>query len=98
MPLAGLRDAAFRVRGPGYLDMARADDALRTGIKVWLTDNIDVYENGAVLPKPRVVAALVTLPSDKSFASFEEARAHVLGPPLGSDLDVYWSQQLLDVL
>jgi len=98
MPLASLLDADFPLRGPGYLDVARADDAIRAGIKVWLTDNVEVYENGAVRPKPRVVAAMVTLPSDKSFASFEEARAHVLGAPLSNDLDLYWSQQMLDVL
>jgi hypothetical protein len=98
MPLASLLDADFPLRGPGYLVIARADDAIRAGIKVWLTDNIEVHENGAVLPKPRVVVALVTLPSDKSFASFEEARAHVLGPPLANDFDLYWTQQMLDVL
>jgi hypothetical protein len=41
---------------------------------------------------------MVSLPSDRSFASFEEARAHVLGPRLPDNLDIYWSQQLLDVL
>jgi len=97
LPLASLIDTDFPMRG-AFLDLARADEPIRGGIKVWLTDNIDVYENGAQLEKPRVVAALVSLPSDKSFASFEEARAHVLGPPLSSDLDLYWSQQLLDVL
>jgi len=55
-------------------------------------------KNGTALDKPRVVAALVSLPSDKSFASFEEARAHVLGPKLSNDLDLYWNQQFLDVL
>lgn len=98
MPLASLIDADFPVRDGGVLDLARAGPAIRDGIKVWLTDNIDVYEDGAVLAKPRVAAALVSLPSDKSFASFDEARAHVLGPPLPADLDVYWSQELLDVL
>jgi hypothetical protein len=98
LPLASLIDADFPTRGLGYLDLARADAPIRDGIKVWLTDNIDVYERGAVLAKPRVVAFLVSLPSDKSFASFEAARAHVMGPPLSNDLDVYWSQQLLDVL
>jgi hypothetical protein len=97
LPLASLIDTDFPTRG-AYLDLARADEPIRGGIKVWLTDNIDVYENGALLDKPRVVAALVSMPSDKSFASFEEARAHVLGPPLSSDLDLYWTQQLLDVL
>src|ERR1700719_72769 len=97
LPLASLIDTDFPMRG-AFLDLTRADEPIRGGIKVWLTDNIDVYENGAQLAKPRVVAALVSLPSDKSLASFEEARAHVLGPKLSSDLDLYWTQQLLDVL
>src|SRR6267143_1801874 len=97
LPLAALIDTDFPTRG-AYLDLARADEPIRGGVKVWLTDNIDVYENGAQLEKPRVVAALVSLPSDKSFASFAQARAHALGSPLSSDLDLYWSQQLLDVL
>ena len=97
LPLASLIDTDFPTKG-AFLDLARADEPIRGGIKVWLTDNIDVYENGTPLDKPRVVAALVSLPSDKSFASFDEARAHVLGPKLANDLDLYWTQQLLDVL
>jgi hypothetical protein len=57
-----------------------------------------VYENGATLPTPSVTNVLVQLPLDKSFASNEEALAHVQGPPLANDLDLYWNQQLLDVL
>ena len=98
LPLASLIDTDFPLRGNGSLDIARADEPIRAGIKVWLTDNIDVYEDGVQLAKPRIVAALVSLPSDRSFTSFEEGRAHVLGPPLSSDLDLYWSQVLLDVL
>ena len=97
LPLASLIDTDFPMRGT-FLDLARADEPIRGGIKVWLTDNIDVYENGTQLEKPRIVAELVSMPSDKSFASFDEARAHVLGPPLSSDLDLYWSQVMLDVL
>jgi len=98
LPLASLIDTDFPLRGNGSLDIERADEPVRAGIKVWLTDNIDVYEDGVQLAKPRIVAALVSLPSDKSFTSFEEARAHVLGPALSSDLDLYWSQVFLDVL
>lgn len=97
LPLASLIDTDFPMRGT-FLDLGRADEPIRGGIKVWLTDNVDVFENGTQLEKPRIVAELVSLPSDKSFASFEEARAHVLGPPLSSDLDLYWSQVMLDVL
>src|SRR5260370_911932 len=97
LPLASLIDTDFPMRG-AFLDLARADEPIHGGIKVWVTDNIDVHEDGALLEKPRIVAALVSLPSDRSSASFEAARAHVLGPRLASDLDLYWSQQLLDVL
>src|SRR5467141_955852 len=71
LPLASLIDTDFPLRANGSLDIARAVEPIRGGIKVWLTDNIDVFENGMQLEKPRVVAALVSLPSDKSFASFE---------------------------
>jgi len=98
LPLASLIDTDFPTRADGSLDIARADEPIRGGIKVWLTDNIDVYENGVRLPKPRIVAELVSLPSDKSFVSFDEARAHVLGPPLSGNLDLFWSQIFLDVL
>ena len=50
------------------------------------------------LPPPRIVQARVSLPSDRSFASYEQARAHLDGPRLADDLDLYWNQQLLDVL
>jgi len=60
LPLASLIDTDFPMRG-AFLDLARADEPIRGGIKVWLTDNIDVYENGALLEKPRIVAALVSL-------------------------------------
>jgi hypothetical protein len=98
LPLASLIDADFPVRAGGFLDLPRADQVIRDGIKVWLSDNIDVYENGALLTKPRLAAEMVSLPSDRSFTSYDEARAHALGPPLPPDLDIYWTQQLLDVL
>ena len=71
---------------------------MRDAVKLWLIDHIDVYEDDRRLPAPRVVAARVSLPSDRSFVSYEAARAHVDGPRLPDGLDLYWSQQLLDVL
>jgi hypothetical protein len=40
----------------------------------------------------------VSLPSDQSFVSYQQALAHVQSPPLSGDLELYWDQQLLDVL
>jgi hypothetical protein len=98
IPMAAMIEGDFPLRGPGYLDLARADAALRDAVKLTLIDNITVYENDAPLPVPRIVYARVSLASDKSFASYEQARAHVAGPRLPDDLDLYWNQQLLDVL
>ena len=57
VPLAAMREVDFPTRGPGYLDLARIDEALRNATKLWLIDNIDVDENDIRLPAPRIVYA-----------------------------------------
>ena len=98
VPLAAMIEVDFPTRGPGYLDISRADDALRNATKLYLIDNITLYEDGAPLPPPRITYARVSLASDRSFTSHEQARAHVEAPPLADSMDLYWNQQLLDVL
>jgi hypothetical protein len=97
VPLAAMIEVDFPTRPPGFLVVSRADEALRHAIKLYLTDNIAVTEDGSTLPPPRVLFARVSLPSDRSFTSYEQARAHLAEPPLADDLDLYWNQQLLDV-
>ena len=98
VPLTAMREVDIPKRGPGYLDLARADAALRNAANLWIADNVDLYEGETRLVYPRVVEARVSLPSDKSFASFAEARAHVAGPRLPEKLEMFWNQGLLDVL
>ena len=40
VPLAAMSEVEFPTRGPGYLDLARADEALRNATRLWLIDNI----------------------------------------------------------
>jgi hypothetical protein len=98
VPMAALVEVEFPLRGPGYIELARADTALRSAAKLYLTDNITVYENDVALQPPQVAELRISLPSDKSFTSFETARAHVQGLRLADDLDLVWNQQFLDVL
>jgi hypothetical protein len=98
VPLAAMIEVDMPTRGPGYLDLSRVDEALRNATKLHLIDNIIVYENGAPLPPPRIIYARISLASDRSFTSYEQARTHVEGPRLSDDLELYWNQQLLDVL
>src|SRR5262245_8541914 len=97
-PLRACRDVDFPKRGPGYLDLARADASLRDAATQWISDAIQLYEGDRALPNPRVVETRVSLDSDKSFASYEEALAHVTGARLPNDTEIYWNQGLLDVL
>jgi HupE / UreJ protein len=97
-PLRACRDVDFPKRGPGYLDLARAGDSLRDAATLWLSDAIQIYEGDRRLPKPSVVETRVSLESDRSFTSYEEALAHVKGAKLPIETDLYWNQALLDVL
>jgi hypothetical protein len=97
LPLAAMVEVEFPTRGPGYLDLARADDALRGAAKI-LAGSITVYEEAAPLSTPQIARARVSLASDRSFGSYEQARAHLDEPPLPDDSELYWNQQLLDVL
>jgi hypothetical protein len=98
VPLKAMRDVDFPKRGAGFLDLARADASLRNAATLWIADNVELYENDIRLGLPRVVDARVSLESDKSFASYEQALAHVTGPRLPNDMELYWEQGLLDVL
>jgi hypothetical protein len=97
-PLAALRDVVYPTRGPVYLDIARADASLREAARLWIADAVELYEEDERLPSPQIAAVRVSLPSDRSFGSYEEALAHVTGPPLPGETEIYWSQAMLDVL
>ena len=83
VPLKSMRDTDFPKLGPGYLDLARADQFLRDAATVWLVRAIEVDEGDARLPSPEPDKECVpSLESDKSFASYETPVAHITGPNL----------------
>ena len=102
VPLQAMRDMDYpkprnTTRGD-LMDLGRAESTLRDASTLWISDFLDVYENDVELPKPQVVAVRASLQSDRSFTSYEDALAHVTGPPLPPDTEFVWSQGLLDVL
>jgi hypothetical protein len=97
-PLEAMQDIEFPTFGPGYLDLARSDSSLRTAAQVWLSRDIGIYVDGRRIPPLEVVAARVSIPSDRSFARLDTANAHIRGPPLPGDTQLVWQQALLDVL
>lgn len=97
VPLKAMRDISFPERPPGYLDLDRADALLPDAATLWISDFIEIYEGDQRLPKPRVTEARISLPSDRSFTSYEEVLAHLRGPKLARDTNIVWNQAMLDV-
>jgi hypothetical protein len=99
VPLAAFVDLDLPQRGPGYLDFARAASWLPVLASRWMGDYAGLYENNRRLTDPHVVAARVSLPSDRSFGTYESALAHLTkDPPLSNGTELIWNQGLLDVL
>ena len=98
VPMAAMRDVVFPEREGGFLDLVQARPLLPGAATVWLSDLIDVYEEGRELPKPSIVQTRFSLESDKSFSSYDQALAHFNDAPLANDIEVVWNQTMLDVL
>ncbi len=98
VPLKAMRDISFPQRGPGYLDLERAAALLPGAARLWIAGFFETYEGDTRLPNPQVLATRISLPSDFSFSSYEQALAHVTGPPLPDSTDISWDQTMLDVL
>jgi hypothetical protein len=80
VPLAAMRDVVLPLKGPGYLDFSRLDRQPQEAARLWIADYIRLYENTQELPEETVVATRITLPSDRSFVSYDSALAGVLSP------------------
>jgi hypothetical protein len=99
VPLVALNEVRLPVLpGNGYMDLPRADSMLPGLARYWIVDSLDLFENESRLSKPRIAEVRVAMPADKSFASFDEALAHLTSQAQSSGMDAYWNQAWLDVL
>ena len=100
VPLEALSDMAFPTLGPGYLDFERARerDEFTDAAMVWMGQEVRIFENDAPLTEPAIAAIKISLPSNRSFETWEGALAHVQGPLLPADTQIVWQQAMLDVL
>ena len=98
VPLDAMRDTEFPERGPGYLDLSGVEASLREAATVWISEALEFYQGDTRLPDPEIASVRVSLPSDRSFESYDAAWAHTQGPPLAADTQLYWNQAMLDVL
>lgn len=98
VPLNAMRDFDFPVRGPGYLEIGAAHPMLLNAARLWIGDYVVVYEDDVKLGKPEIAGVRISLPSDRSFGTYEDALGHLFAEPLAEGTDLYWEQAMLDVL
>jgi hypothetical protein len=91
-----MRDIEFPQIQGGYLDIEKLTPKLGDLATLWISNFIRIYEGDNLLPPPRVVATQISLESDRSFASFDEALMHIAGPVLPNSAHVVWNQVLFD--
>ena len=92
VPLEAMQDYEFPQVGRGYIDIEAADSMLRDAAIWWISNAVDLYEDGALLSDGEITAVHISLPSDRSFRSYEEAFANVTGAPLTGRPQLPWQQ------
>ena len=98
VPLEAMRDVNFPQSGPGYLVISDADETIRDAAIIWIGREVRLFENDKHLDDWEIVAARLSLPSDRSFQRYTTALASFNNPPLPDDTELFRDQALLDVL
>ncbi|MCH8173557.1 MAG: HupE/UreJ family protein [Proteobacteria bacterium] len=98
IPMEAFSEISFPLRGPGYLQFSEAEFSLNDAARIYITESMHFFENGEELTEKELIATRVSLPSNRSFTSFEEALENVMSPPLDDSVDLFWRQGVLDVL
>jgi hypothetical protein len=97
VPLAAMRDVNFPVHGQSFLNFPEPDELLRDAARLWIMEPLAIEADGVRLPAPRLTAVRISLPSDRSFVTYDDALAHIHGPPLAAATELPWNQAMLDV-
>ena len=97
--MASINDIDWPTHKDGYLDLPRVEKFLRDASTMWIADYIDVYEDGKKLPYPAIASVRLATDGDTSFEeSYGAALAHLTGPTIPDDTNLFPTQGLLDVM
>ena len=96
VPLLAIADANLPKDGTGYLAMPYIDAALREAANQ-ISNGIVFLEGDERLTRYEMANARISLPSDRSFDTYEGALARVRGAKLPDTTQVYYNQGFLDL-
>lgn len=98
VPMEAFGEITFPLSGPGYLQISQAERELREAARVYITESIHFYENGVELTEKELQETRVSLPSNRSFSSYDSALENIMSPPLDDSVDLFWRQGLMDAM
>ena len=96
VPMEAFNEIDFPANGPGFLDFTRLDSVLKDVARSYVTESVHIYENGQELTSAQLRDVRVTLPTDKSFVSFQSAVDHFSAARLDNSVELYRNQGMLD--
>lgn len=97
VPLSAMRDIQWPQRDD-FLEVSATEPALLDAVAQWILPDLHLFEEGVELSRPVLTDVRVSLPSDRSFDSYEHARRHIQDEPrLPDSIRLPWDQALLDV-
>lgn len=96
IPLIAIADANLPKDGVGYLAMRYLDPALREAANQ-VSNGIVFLERDERLTAYELANARISLPSDRSFNSYETAQRHLRGARLPDTTQIYYNQGFLDL-
>ncbi len=94
LPLILLTDLDLPKRGPGYLALRSIDPTLEAAIGE-AAAAIGLFEDGRRLATTGGEGR-ISLPSNRVFGSYQDAVAHVAGPRLPVETNLFWNQGFFD--
>lgn len=95
VPLIMLTNVNLPKRGSGYIDLARMDEGITRAERA-VIEGFGLSTGGRDLV-PATVASRISLPSERNFDDLGAAVAHIAGPPLPVERNVFWNQGFFDV-
>lgn len=98
VPLNVIRDIQIPENESGYLDIEKLTPLLPAAVKVQIADLMEIHEGSRLLPRPEVSATQISLESDRSLDTFDNALRHVRLPKPSNSMNLIWSQLFLDAL
>ncbi len=99
VPLESIRDVEFPLRASGALELTDPElgALLEEAATIWIAGYLRFFEAGEALGDERIVTTQLSIPSDRSFVSYEAALERIRAPRLDSAVELRPRQAFLDV-